>query len=70
MYHIGLALQCVKDKNVLVQVSAISSRSLQLVNMTELIQALCDDPDLARVNPNILPDVLQTLYVVSGCDYI
>ena len=28
------------------------------------------DPDLARVNPNILPDILQTLYAVSGCDYI
>ena len=45
IYHIELPLQCVKEKNVLVQVSPISSRSIQLVNITELINALHHDPD-------------------------
>ena len=70
IYHIGLPLQCVKEKNVLIQVSPISSRSIQLVNIRELINALHHDPDLANVSQNILPHVIQTLYVVSGCDYI
>ena len=64
IYHVGLPLQCVMEKNVFVQVSPISSRSIQLVNITELINALHHDPD------HILPRVIQTLYVVSGCDYI
>ena len=52
------------------QVSPISSRSLQLVNVSELVHALCHDPDLARVNPNTIPEILQTVYAVSGCDYV
>ena len=59
-----------KRKNILVQVSPISSRSLQLVNVSELVHALCHDPDLARVNPSTLPEILQTVYAVSGCDYV
>lgn len=48
----------------------MSCRTIQLVNVNKLISALQNDPELARVNPSILPHVLQTLYVVSGCDYI
>ena len=70
VYHIGLPLQCVKEKDILVQVSPISSRSLQLVNVSELVHALCHDPDLARVNPNTILEILQTVYAVSGCDYV
>ena len=70
VYHIGLPLQCVKEKDILVQVSPISSRSLQLVNVSELVHALCHDPDLARVNPNTIPEILQTMCAVSGCDYV
>ncbi len=31
---------------------------------------MTNDPDLGRIDPSILPKVFQTLYVVSGCDYV
>ena len=38
--------------------------------MTNLITVLKCDPDLAHINSTQLPQILQTLYVVTGCDYI
>ena len=70
VYHIGLPLACVKTKEIIVQVSAINSRQLKLLHLSALVNALDNDPDLSKIDPKILPQVLQTLYVVSGCDYI
>ena len=68
-YHIGLPLQCVTQKQIIIQVSAVNSRQLRLLNLTSLVQALYNDPDLAHIDPNLRPQILQTLFVVSGCDY-
>ena len=70
VYHIGLPLRCTTDKQITVQVSAVSSRQIKLVNLTELVSALKRDPDLAGIDPHLLPQILQTLYALSGCDYI
>ena len=40
-----------------------------LLHLNHLILALTDDPDLGNVDATILPRVLQTLYVTTGCDY-
>ena len=45
VYHIGLPLACVKNKEIIVQVSAISSRQLKLLHLTSLVKALDNDPD-------------------------
>ena len=50
--------------------SAVNSCQLRLLNLTSLVQALYNDPDLAHIDPNLRPQILQTLFVVSGCDYI
>ena len=34
-----------------------------------MICLLHDDPDLARIDNNILPKIMQTIYVATGCDY-
>lgn len=34
------------------------------------MHALQHDPDLAALPSHVIPQVLQTLYVTSGCDYI
>ena len=70
VYHIGLPLQCNTQKQIIVQVSAVSSRQMKLLNLTELVSALQRDPDLAGIDSALLPQILQTLFVVSGCDYI
>ena len=62
VYHIGLPLQCAIQKQVIVQVSPVNSKDLKLIHLTQLIKALQDDPDLAGINPSILPQILQTLY--------
>ena len=69
VYHIGLPLQSIQEKQVIVQTSAINSQELQLLHLNHLILALRNDPDLAAVNATILPQVLQTLFVSTGCDY-
>lgn len=70
IYHIGLSLKWIQQKEILVQISAVNSRQLKLINMQALIQAFCNDPDQAHVDKTHLPQIMQTLYVVSGCDYI
>ncbi len=70
VYHIGLPLPCVMHKNIIVQVSTFNSRQLSLLNLTALVQAFRNDPDLAHIDPSILPKLFQVLYVTSGCDYI
>ena len=37
--------------------------------MLNLIQAFNADPDLAHIAQQRLPQIFQTLYVVTGCDY-
>ncbi len=68
-YHIGLPLQCTTDKQITIQISAVNSRQLKFLNLTELCSALARDPDLAGIDHTSLRHILQTLYAVSGCDY-
>lgn len=69
VYHIGLPLQCTQEQQVIVQISAINSRELQLLHLNHLILAMRNDPDLANVDATILASVLQTLFVTTGYDY-
>ena len=48
----------------------MNCRELKYLNLTEFVHALIRDPDLAGINPYILPHVLQMLFITSGCDYI
>ena len=70
VYHIGLPLKCVSEKQIIVQLSAVNSSQLKLLNLSALVNALRNDPDLAHIHPRTLPNILQTLYVATGCDYI
>ena len=58
------------QKEIMVQVSALHCCQLRQLNITTLVKVLWDYPDLAQLDSTIVPKVLQTLYVVSGCDYI
>ena len=70
VYMIGLPLQCTQDKDIIIQISDRNSREAKLLHMRQLIIALSNDPDLASVETTLLPKILQTLFVVTGCDYI
>jgi hypothetical protein len=70
VYHIGLPLACIKEKQVIVQLHPLSSRELKYLDLPALSNALGNDPDLAGIEPSILPRILQTIFITSGCDYI
>ena len=59
-YHIGLPLQCTTDKQIIVQVSAVSSRQIKLVNLTELVSALNHLAAIAQIYVIYLCDVILT----------
>ena len=42
---------------------------MQFLDMLALIKAFQNDPDLATIDTTILPQVMQTLFVSTGCDY-
>ena len=67
---VGLPLLCAQTKEIMMQISALSSRELQLVNITNLVQAFKTDPDLALLEQERIPEIMQTVYAVSGCDYV
>ena len=69
VYNIGLPLPSIKEKEVIIQISTYSARELKFLNLSGLVTALHNDPDLARILREILPKLLQTMYVVTGCDY-
>ena len=69
IYHIGLPLNR-QSKQVVVQVSPINSNELKFLDICALHLALQNDPDLSGMAPNSLPQIIQTLFVCTGCDYI
>lgn len=67
VYHIGLPF-CT-DKDILVKVSPLHTKEQKILNLTSMRQALQDDPHLASIDPCIMPKVLQSMYILTGCDY-
>ena len=67
IYHIGLPLS---QKDVIVQINPYNSKELSYLHLSSLTTALCNDPDLASIPSQLLPQIFQTIYVVTGCDYI
>ena len=69
-YHIGLGLPWIHEKHIMVQVSQLSSKGLELLDLTRFVETLKGDPDLATLSDTTIPQTLQTLFVVTGCDYV
>lgn len=71
VYLIGMTqLSRIPDTDVIVQLSKPSDKESKFIHMNNLILALENDPDLFKILPSIRPQVLQSLYVATGCDYI
>ena len=70
VYHIGLPLHCATAKEILVQLNPVNSRELKTLNITSFISALKNDPDMAEVDSELLPKIMPTIYISTGCDYV
>ena len=60
VYMIGLPLHSTKQKDIILQINTYSARELRFLNLSTMICLLHDDPDLARIDNNILPKIMQT----------
>ena len=69
VYHIGLTVcNCAHD--VYVIISPLSSLTTNNLHLNHLLIDLAGDPSLALIPVSIRPQVLQTLFIASGCDCI
>ncbi len=69
IYHIGLPLNHGIQKEIIVQLNPYSSKDLSYLHMTAFVTALSNDPDLSSVPSHTLPQVFQTIFTATGCDY-
>lgn len=69
VYHIGLPLIPPCD-HVIVQLSKPSDKTLKLMDLTLLADALKRDPHLVHISENNILWMVQLLYVATGCDYV
>ena len=63
VYHIGLPLVTSHLCDVYVRISMFSSLDHRYMSLNTLCKALQDDPDLASLPREILPQLLQTLFI-------
>ena len=68
VYHIGLPLET-ESQRILVQVSKLD-KDLKLLDLTILIDALKRDPALVGLAEEHIPQIMQTLFAATGCDYV
>ena len=76
IYHIGLPLQHRSEKNIVIQLSTFNSKDLKYLHLSTFVTVLRNDPelrnnpDLSAIPPQLIPQVFQTIFVVTGRDYI
>ena len=71
VYNIGLSiLNRISSKDIYVQLNVPHSQTQSYLHLNNLVQALELDPDLANLDASKLANTFQTLFIVSGCDYI
>ena len=71
IYNIGLSVfNRVSNKDIYVQLNVPHSQTKLYLHMNNFVRALELDPDLASIPRPQLPNVLQMLFITSGCDYI
>ena len=56
--------------HIIVQLSRHTEDRARYLDINNLIIALHNDPDLSQIQTQIRPQVLQTIYVTTGCDYM
>ena len=70
VYHIGLSVVGkLHECDVIVQLSNYSDEKAKFVHMTNMITAINNDPDMSEITPALRPQILQSIYVATGCDY-
>ena len=69
IYNIGLPLPSISNKNIVVQLNPYSSKELKYLDLTAFLE-VWNDPDLSFIPAANIPQIFQSLFVSTGCDYI
>ena len=59
----------ITDIEIIVRLSTLNSRETKYLHMSALLQCLQNDPELSTIPSQLVPRIIQTLYIASGCDY-
>ena len=68
VYHIGLYNVDLTSQDIIIQLSPMG-KSLKLLHLNKLIEAINTDPDLSSVPLDHRAKVLQVVYIATGCDF-
>ena len=60
----------IPTSDIIIQLSKSLNDNIKLLHLNALVNALATDPDLAGISHNMKSQVLQSLFVCTGCDYI
>ncbi len=71
IYNIGLSLleMSLSNKSIVVQIN-VPHKEKKYLYLNSLLQKVRRDSDLASISTNTVGKILQTVFIVSGCDYI
>ena len=72
VYNIGLSFiadYLQMQTEIIIQINALSNDNKYL-NLNNLAIAFKQDPDLASLCSDKVVRIMQTLYIVTGCDYV
>ena len=70
VYNIGLKFAGLAHKEFIVQLNVIHAEDKQYLHLSNFVNSLCSDPDLACLDKDSLPVTFQVLFLATGCDYI
>ena len=70
IYNIGLPLQHKSGKDIVIQLSPFNSKELKYLHLSTFVTVLQNDPDLSAIPSQLIPQIFQTIFVATGCDYI
>ncbi len=70
IYHMGLTLSHAHGKEIMVQLNTYNSKELVYLHLSSFVTAISNDPDLSSIPSELLPQIFQTIFVVTGCDYV
>ena len=68
-YHVGLPF-VTPQMEVIVQLSHPGDRHLRLLHLHTLVDLLRRDPELTTLSEEHRAEIIQCLYVCTGCDYV
>ena len=69
VYHIGLPIVQKFKKKVVVQLN-MKFGDEKYLDMKKLLHALTNDMAFHQISPSEIPNLIQILFICSGCDYV